>query len=119
VANAPPVLLADEPTSQLDQENAGHVAALLRETRDRYGTTVVVVTHDEDLAATFDRTISMRDGRIGAEGRRGESYAVIGRDGSLQLPADLIDDFPPGTLVRVVRTDQGVELRPRPTGSPN
>jgi putative ABC transport system ATP-binding protein len=117
MANAPPVLLADEPTSQLDHETADQIATLLRETRDRYGTTVVVVTHDAELAATFDRTVSMRDGRIGAEGRQGETYAVVGRDGSLQLPAELQDDFPAGTLVRVVRTDQGVELRPRPPGS--
>jgi putative ABC transport system ATP-binding protein len=117
LANAPPVLLADEPTSQLDHETADQIAILLRETRDRYGTTVVVVTHDEELAATFDRTVSMRDGRIGAEGRQGETYAVVGRDGSLQLPADLQDDFPAGTLVRVVRTDHGVELRPRPPRS--
>ena len=114
VVNAPAVLLADEPTSQLDQQSADQVAALLREVRDRHGTTVVAVTHDENLAATFDRTIAMRDGRVGTESRHGEAYAVIGRDGSLQLPTELIGDLPPGTLVQVVRTERGVELRPRP-----
>jgi putative ABC transport system ATP-binding protein len=113
VVNEPAVLLADEPTSQLDQHNADRVAALLREVRDRHGTTVVTVTHDENLATTFDRTVSMRDGRVGTESRHGEAYAVIGRDGSLQLPAELGPDFPPGTLVRVLRTEHGVELRPR------
>jgi ABC-type lipoprotein export system ATPase subunit len=121
VVNGPAVLLADEPTSQLDQQNSDRVAALLSEIRDRHGTTVVIVTHDDELAASFDRTVSMRDGRIGAESRHGEAYAVIGSDGSLQLPAELVTDFPPGTLVQVIRTEHGVELRPRsapPGGQP-
>jgi ABC-type multidrug transport system ATPase subunit len=114
IANAPSVLLADEPTSQLDHDNAERVAQLLRDARDRFGTTVLVVTHDETLAGTFDRAVSMRDGKVGAEGHRGRTYAVVGRDGSVQLPADVTGDFPPGTLVEVLRTPGGVELRPRP-----
>ena len=117
LANDPAVLLADEPTSQLDHDTADHVAALLRETRDRLGTTIVVVTHDEELATTFDRAITMRDGRVGAEGLLGHSYAVVGRDGSVQLPGHLSALFPPGTLVEVQPTPHGVELRPRRTGS--
>jgi ABC-type lipoprotein export system ATPase subunit len=117
LANDPAVLLADEPTSQLDHDTADHIAGLLRDTRDRLGTTVVVVTHDEELATSFDRAITMRDGRVGAEGRLGQSYAVVGRDGSVQLPGHLSDRFPPGTLVEVQPTPYGVELRPRTTGS--
>jgi ABC-type lipoprotein export system ATPase subunit len=118
LVNAPAVLLADEPTSQLDQHNTERVASLLRETRDRYGTTVVIVTHDENLAEIFDRIISMRDGRVGAESHQGEVYAVVGRDGSLQLPAEMTTEFPAGCLVRVLRTDHGIELRPRSPQGP-
>ncbi len=117
LANNPAVLLADEPTSQLDHGTADQVAALLRETRHRFGTTVVVVTHDEEFAATFDRTVTMRDGKVGAEGRRGQSYAVVGRDGSVPLPPQVSATFPPGTQVEVITTAHGVELRPRPSGA--
>jgi hypothetical protein len=55
--------------------------------------------------------VSIRDGRIGAEGRRGQEYAVVGRDGSVQLPVDVLDWLPPGTLVQVHRHNQGVDLR--------
>ncbi|HWI33931.1 MAG TPA: hypothetical protein VNS83_06430 [Lapillicoccus sp.] len=51
------------------------------------------------MAARLPRTVTIRDGRIGGEGRRGEEYAVVSADGSLPLP----DDVPPGTLVRVHR----------------
>jgi energy-coupling factor transporter ATP-binding protein EcfA2 len=113
VASAPAVLLADEPTSQLDQASAGYVAQLLQSARDRFGSTLVVVTHDEDFAAGFDRSVAMRDGRIGAEGRRGQTFAVVAGDGSVQLPAELLADFPPGTLVEVERTETGVHLKPQ------
>ena len=50
------------------------------------GTTVVLVTHDPDVAAVLPRTITIRDGRIGGEGRSGEEYAVVTADGFLPLP---------------------------------
>jgi len=50
-------------------------------------------------------------GRVGAEGRAGEDYVVVGRDGTVQLPPDLLDALPPGTLARAVRHDNGVDLR--------
>ena len=50
----------------------------------------MVVTHDPAVGVAMDRTVSMRDGRVGAEGRRGEQFAVIGKDGSVQLPSDVL-----------------------------
>ena len=64
------------------------------------GTTVVLVTHDPDVAAALPRTITIRDGRIGGEGRSGEEFAVVTADGFLPLPLHALDDLPPGTLVR-------------------
>jgi putative ABC transport system ATP-binding protein len=75
------------------------------------GLTVVVVTHDSEVANRFQRTVTIRDGRVGAEGRYGVEYAVVGRDGSLHLPPEVLDLLPPDTLVRVIRLDNGVELR--------
>jgi hypothetical protein len=69
------------------------------------------VTHDSEVANRFQRTVTIRDGRVGAEGRYGVEYAVVGRDGSLHLPPDVLDLLPPDTLVRVIRLDNGVELR--------
>jgi putative ABC transport system ATP-binding protein len=112
LATGPRLLLADEPTSQLDRENAAGIARLLRVARDRWGTTVIVVTHDTELGEAMDRRLTMRDGRIGTEARSGEQYAVIGRDGTVQLPADLTDRFPAGGRARVVRRADHIELHP-------
>ncbi|HVG31247.1 MAG TPA: ABC transporter ATP-binding protein [Pyrinomonadaceae bacterium] len=65
LANRPRVLLADEPTGNLDSTRAAELLALLRAMVERDRLTVLMVTHDRDLAARFaDRTISMKDGRI-------------------------------------------------------
>lgn len=111
LAGRPRLLLADEPTSQLDRANGGRVVELLRWANAEYGSTLVVVTHDAAVSGAFPRTVTIRDGRVGAEGHTGEELIVIGREGGLQLPPDLRDDFPPGTLARAVRTPHGVELR--------
>ena len=110
LANNPPLLLADEPTSQLDRANVRRVVELLKEARDDLGTTVVVVTHDAEVAAAMDRTVTIRDGRVSAEGRGGAEYAVVGPTGSLHLPAHALDVLPPGA--RVV-----VEVEGRPGGA--
>ena len=76
------LLLADEPTSRLDHEARDQVLAALAELNRELGTTVVVVTHDRDVARWLPRTVTIRDGRIGGEGRRGEEYAVVTATGS-------------------------------------
>ena len=63
IGNEPDVLLADEPTGALDSENAETVMALFRKINEE-GTTVVIVTHDGDLAQCCDRIIEIRDGEI-------------------------------------------------------
>ena len=60
----PPVLLADEPTGNLDSQTGQDILALVRDLRARLATTVVVVTHDLTVAQSCDRTIELRDGRI-------------------------------------------------------
>ena len=116
LANGPRVLLADEPTSQLDHRSAAAVIDLIRAANEDLGTTVVLVTHDPAVGRAMGRTVTIRDGRVGAEGHAGEEYLVVGRDGSIQLPPDLLEILPPGSLARAVPTADGVELRRADTG---
>ncbi|MGA7393371.1 MAG: ABC transporter ATP-binding protein [Terrimicrobiaceae bacterium] len=64
LANRPSVLLADEPTGNLDSENAAHVVELLLRLHKELGTTLILVTHDLTIAALAARTVRMKDGRI-------------------------------------------------------
>ena len=86
----PGLLLADEPTSQLDHEARDLVLDRLHDVNRQVGTTIVLVTHDAEVAARLPRTVTIRDGRVGGEGRRGEDYAVVSADGSLPLPDDVL-----------------------------
>jgi len=63
----PPILLADEPTGNLDTANGHHVLELLLKLNRQEGTTLLLVTHDAELAANADRRITLRDGRIVAD----------------------------------------------------
>ncbi|MER7557213.1 ATP-binding cassette domain-containing protein [Nocardioides sp. NPDC126508] len=112
----PGLVLADEPTSQLDHGARDLVLERLAEINRTHGTTVVLVTHDPHVAAFLPRTVTIRDGRIGGEGRSGEEYAVVTADGFLPLPGHVRDDLPPGTLVRFHPVDGHYELVPEREG---
>jgi len=81
--NRPRVLLADEPTGNLDSASARDVMALLRAAHDERGQTIVLVTHDARVAARADRVLAMRDGAVAHEtrldGRRGDMSAAVSR----------------------------------------
>ena len=64
VISRPDVILADEPTGNLDSKSSDEVVALLRLSADRYGQTVVMITHDEDAAEIADRTMVIEDGQV-------------------------------------------------------
>jgi ABC-type lipoprotein export system ATPase subunit len=111
VGPSPRLLLADEPTSQLDSAASAQVVSLLRDINRQFGTTIVLVTHDPEVAAAFPRSVIIRDGRVGAEGRRGEQFAVVDGSGSLQLPPEVLEHFPPSTRLRVLHHEDGIDLR--------
>lgn len=62
--NAPAVVLADEPTGNLDSKNSQEIVELLKLSNRRYGQTLIVITHDESIALQADRIIAIEDGRI-------------------------------------------------------
>jgi ABC-type lipoprotein export system ATPase subunit len=113
LANRPSVLLADEPTGELDTQSSSDLFATLREVNRETGVTIVVLTHDPLVAEQVQRTILIRDGRtatetlrrleVGSEGEElvvAEELAVLDRTGRLQLPPDYIAAL---TLERRVR----------------
>jgi len=66
----PPILLADEPTGNLDTRSGDEILGLIRDLHERLGSTVVIVTHDMKVADSCDRTIALRDGRVERDERR-------------------------------------------------
>jgi putative ABC transport system ATP-binding protein len=66
----PPIILADEPTGNLDTRTGNEILALFRDLHQRLGTTLMIVTHDMRVAESCPRTISLRDGRIVEDVRR-------------------------------------------------
>jgi len=107
VANGPGLLLADEPTSSLDVASRDATLDLL----DRIhasGTTVVVVTHDPVVADRAGRQVRMRFGRVGEQRR---NASVVGPDGSIRLPEQLLGRWPPGTAVTVTDDGNGIHVR--------
>jgi putative ABC transport system ATP-binding protein len=71
----PPVLLADEPTGNLDTRTGHEILRLIGDLHSRLGATIVIVTHDMNVAQSCERTITLRDGRI-IEDRRAEARAI-------------------------------------------
>jgi putative ABC transport system ATP-binding protein len=116
IAASPGLLLVDEPTSQLDSAGRDEVLAALETVNRERGTTVVVVTHDAEVGARLGRAVTIRDGRVGAEGRGGQDFAVLAGDGTVQLPPDVLGSFPPGTLFTVDQDNGTVTLVPGGAG---
>jgi ABC-type lipoprotein export system ATPase subunit len=112
MAPSPGVLLADEPTSALDRAARERILEALLAVNAEQGTTVVVVTHDPEVAERLPRTVTIRDGRIGGEGRRGQEYAVVTADGFIPLPVHVREELPPGTLLRFERHEGRIVIVP-------
>jgi ABC-type lipoprotein export system ATPase subunit len=112
LANRPPLLLADEPTGELDTHSAVDVFRGLDTMARVMGATVVIVTHYPGVAQFVDRVAHIRDGRIDAElrmkdvagvpgGRKGEEYLVVDRAGRVQLPQEFVEKLHLQGLVKV------------------
>ncbi|MFJ9907488.1 ABC transporter ATP-binding protein [Streptomyces sp. NPDC101152] len=82
--NRPGLLLADEPTGNLDSTTGREIVELLLSLRERYGTTMLVATHDVEVAANCDRIVRLLDGRIVADDQVTPDGDVLGRLGGLR-----------------------------------
>ena len=76
-ANDPSIMLADEPTGNLDSHNGRHVFELMVEMNRKRNATLVLVTHEQELAELADRRISLRDGRVVSDSDTGETALAI------------------------------------------
>jgi ABC-type lipoprotein export system ATPase subunit len=135
LANSPALLLADEPTGELDSTTADEVFSLLRQLNTSLGLTILIVTHDAAIAGLADRTIAIRDGRTSTEtvrreapaapGASARASAVIGlssethresvlidRVGRLQLPREAVERISFNGRAEVRIQDDHVELWP-------
>jgi len=103
----PALLLADEPTGELDDASADAIRALIVELTRTNGTSVILATHDPATAEAADRTLRIRDGRIVGDRRGGEEALVI-NDGWLRLPPDLLTQAGIWHRARAEPTPDGV-----------
>ena len=108
VAHRPPLLLADEPTGELDGASAQSVRALIVE----LGTSVVLASHDPDTAMIAHRAVRIRDGRVVEDRRDGESALVVGRGGWLRLPSHLLTHAGIADRARVRPAEGGLLVTP-------
>ncbi|MEU7582203.1 ABC transporter ATP-binding protein [Streptomyces sp. NPDC041068] len=107
LANDPSVLLADEPTGELDSHTGEQIFAAFRTANEELGTTIVIVTHDQAVASEVRRTVAIRDGRTSTEVLRhtevdastgqesliSREYAMLDRAGRLQLPTEYTESL--------------------------
>lgn len=140
LANHPRILLGDEPTGEVDWPTAQMILKLLRDLRDRFGLTIVLVTHDPRVAAWADRTVAIRDGRTSTETVRVddgqwtvdgsqpntdagtpstvhhppsvEELVVLDSAGRLQIPGDQRALAGIGRRAKVELVDGGILIKP-------
>jgi ABC-type lipoprotein export system ATPase subunit len=138
LSNYPRLLLADEPTGEVDSKMAQEILGALRNLNRELGVTILIVTHDPRIASEVDRVIAIRDGRTSTEttrqvlaplvdGENGENgelvdelehevlyeeLVVLDAAGRLQVPRDYLEEMRIGDRARVELTDDGILIRP-------
>jgi ABC-type lipoprotein export system ATPase subunit len=116
IANRPKVLLADEPTAELDRAAARRMLEDLGKLRDRDATTVVMVTHDHEVERHVDRVLRIRDGRTSTETRAATGeLLILDASGRLQLPKAVLRAAGLGARVRV-KVEEGRVIIERTDG---
>ena len=121
LAHRPALLLADEPTGELDAANAARVYELIGDLARAEGTTVLVVSHDPGSAAIADRIVQIRDGRVSSEQARERienEEIVVARGGWLRLPEELLRRGGIGSRATASLGDQGVVIEGREEPAP-
>ena len=123
MSNNPPLLLADEPTGDLDNQTALEVFSLLRHINQVFGVTVVMVTHHPGIADHMDRVLQIRDGRISSESSLSQEpetntdpvlkeYLVVDQVGRLQLPQEYMERLNLEGLVQIDLLENELSIKP-------
>lgn len=119
LANNPPLLLADEPSGELDSQTAESIFDVFRSLNETYGVTIVIVTHDIRITDKVERVVTIRDGRTSLEAIREprfrrslDEFIVLDKAGRLQLPKDYIEKLNLKGRVRVLLADDHITVWP-------
>ncbi|MCI0437506.1 MAG: ATP-binding cassette domain-containing protein [Chloroflexi bacterium] len=128
LANRPPLLLADEPTGELDDATAAEILDLFGTVNQQFNTTILIVTHDPDIAYKVGRVVMIRDGKMSTEIRRKVTYQRISGDvetqepleefilvdgsGRVQIPAEFLEKLKIKERARISLEDGRVTLLP-------
>lgn len=128
LANHPPLLLADEPTGELDDATAAEILDLFGTINQELDTTIIIVTHDPDIAYKVGRVVMIRDGKMATEVRRRvtfqrlsgavetdqplEEFILVDGSGRVQIPRDIIDRLKIGERARIDTENGKVTLTP-------
>jgi ABC-type methionine transport system ATPase subunit len=120
LANQPKLLLADEPTGALDSQNSRGVMNLLMDLREKHGLTVLMVTHNMEVAAYADRVLTLRDGALAQDMSGDEAEGPkIDTEGRIQLPINAQPRLKEAARISVEVRPEGVLLRPEAEESDN
>ena len=133
LANSPPLLLADEPTGELDDKTAAEILDLFGTINVEMGTTILIVTHDPDIAYKVGRVVMIQDGKMATEVRRRvtfqrasgvldvdqplEEFILVDGSGRVQIPRDVLDKLNIGERARLRIEDGKVTIVPDDYGS--
>ncbi|MEG3594586.1 MAG: ABC transporter ATP-binding protein [Chloroflexota bacterium] len=121
LANNPPLLLADEPTGELDDATAAEVMKVFDSINQELNTTIMIVSHDQDIAYKVDRVVLIRDGKLSTEimrqkseknGDELEEFIIVDGSGRVQVPKTLLDRTNIERRAKVRIDDKGVILEP-------
>jgi ABC-type methionine transport system ATPase subunit len=128
LANRPALLLGDEPTGELDSATAEVIFGIFHKLNQVYGLTVVIVSHDPNIARFVDRVVAIRDGKTSSETKRVtvdgdatnqskdqhvfEELVVLDSAGRLQVPKEIRERYGIGNRIRLEETADGLILRP-------
>ena len=119
LANKPVLLLADEPTGEVDTATALGIFQLLKDLNRQYGLTTVIVSHDTGITDHVDRVVAIRDGKTSSETVRQQTtdsalqeYVLLDSAGRLQVPREYLEQFNIQGRVHLEVVESGILIRP-------
>ncbi len=117
LAHSPPLLLADEPSGELDSQTSEAIFDVFRSLNEVYGVTIVIVTHDIRIINKVNRIVTIRDGRTSLEairrpGDNVDEFVIVDNVGRLQIPRDYLDKLNLKERVRILLDEDHIDVWP-------